>query len=37
MLTNLDITRIVIAHRPALIDRSNRVVRVINGGIEIVR
>jgi ATP-binding cassette, subfamily B, bacterial CvaB/MchF/RaxB len=37
MLTKLDITRIVIAHRPALIERSNRVVRIINGGIEIVR
>jgi ATP-binding cassette subfamily B protein RaxB len=37
MLAKLDITRIVIAHRPALIERSNRVVRIIHGGIEIVR
>ncbi|MGN6363817.1 peptidase domain-containing ABC transporter [Asticcacaulis taihuensis] len=37
MLTDLGITRIVIAHRPALIERSNRVVRIIGGGIEIVR
>jgi ATP-binding cassette subfamily B protein RaxB len=37
MLTNLDITRIVIAHRPALIERSNRVVRIVGGGIEVVR
>ena len=37
MLTQLDITRIVIAHRPALIDRSNRVVRIVNGELEVVR
>jgi ATP-binding cassette subfamily B protein RaxB len=37
MLTQLDITRIVIAHRPALIDRSSRVVRIVNGELEVVR
>jgi ATP-binding cassette, subfamily B, bacterial CvaB/MchF/RaxB len=37
MLAKLGITRIVIAHRPALIERSNRVVRIVHGGVETVR
>ncbi len=37
MISNMPITRIVVAHRPALIDRATRVMRLENGRLETVR
>ena len=37
MIAGMPITRIVIAHRPALIDRASRVLKVEHGRIETVR
>jgi ATP-binding cassette subfamily B protein RaxB len=37
MIAGMPITRIVIAHRPALIDRASQVLKVVHGRIETVR
>jgi len=37
MIAELDITRIVVAHRPALVERANRVIKVDNGTVEVIR
>jgi ATP-binding cassette subfamily B protein RaxB len=37
MIADMPITRIVIAHRPALIERASRVFKVENGRVEMVR
>ena len=37
MIADLDMTRIVVAHRPALVERATRVIKVDQGGVEIVR
>ncbi len=37
MVASLSITRIVVAHRPALVERASRVIRVHSGEVEIIR
>jgi ATP-binding cassette subfamily B protein RaxB len=37
MVASLSMTRIVVAHRPALVERASRVIRVHSGEVEIIR